>query len=227
MPDICFSCVSSGKTEKRPVSVDQVVIAGWTGRDRVKVEAHIQELEELGIPGPATTPVFYQVAHSLLTTGPTIQVAGNAGTGEVECVTLQLHDGLWVGLGSDHTDRELEKTSVTFAKQACAKPIADTLWRYDDIADGWDGLEIRSYVTVNGTRRLYQQGSVCEMLPPLQLIEKYNGADLDVGTAMFCGTLPVIGEFEFSDCFEMELHNPVAGNSINHSYRVQVLPVSG
>ena len=40
-------------------------------------------------------------------------------------------------------------------------------------------------------------------------IEKYNGAALDVGTAMFCGTVPVFGEFEFADRFELELHNPV------------------
>ena len=50
----------------------------------------------------------------------------------MEFVILKLDDGLWVGVGSDHTDRKVESYNVTVSKQLCGKPIAPTLWRYDD-----------------------------------------------------------------------------------------------
>ena len=49
-----------------PRDIKHVVIAGWTGRDRATLEAHIRELEALGIVRPKTTPTFYRVAASLL-----------------------------------------------------------------------------------------------------------------------------------------------------------------
>ena len=48
--------------------IGRLVIAGWTGRDQNALEAHIRELEALGIARPKTTPIFYRVAASLLTT---------------------------------------------------------------------------------------------------------------------------------------------------------------
>ena len=37
---------------------------------------------------------------------------------------LQSGGRLWVGVGSDHTDREVETYGVTVSKQMCDKPIA-------------------------------------------------------------------------------------------------------
>lgn len=54
--------------EEVAVPVDTLVIAGWTGRDAAAVEAHIAELEAIGVPRPATVPCFYRVAAGLLTT---------------------------------------------------------------------------------------------------------------------------------------------------------------
>ena len=65
------------------VEVQHLVIAGWTGRDRAAVEKHILELEELGVKRPASTPVFYRVAASLLTQAGTIEVPGETSSGEV------------------------------------------------------------------------------------------------------------------------------------------------
>src|SRR5579862_2224452 len=48
--------------------IDRLVIAGWTGRDRAAVLAHIRELELLGVRPPRTTPIFYRAAATLLTT---------------------------------------------------------------------------------------------------------------------------------------------------------------
>ena len=44
-------------------------IAGWTGRNLAALEAHIKELEALGVKRPKSVPIFYRNAASLLTTG--------------------------------------------------------------------------------------------------------------------------------------------------------------
>src|SRR5262249_31465530 len=80
------------------VLVHTAIVAGWAGRDRAAVEHHIAELEALGVPRPSSTPVFYRVSASRLTTAAEIE-STPASSGEVEPVLLH-HDGrVWVGVG--------------------------------------------------------------------------------------------------------------------------------
>jgi hypothetical protein len=210
-----------------PRDVKHLVIAGWTGRDQASLEAHIRELEALGIARPKTTPIFYRVAASLLTTAETIQVIGGNSSGEIEVVVCALADGLWLGLGSDHTDRKAEAIGVTLSKQMCAKPVGALLWRMSDVAPHWEKLVLRSFVTRAGKRRLYQEGPVTTMREPEELIRLYTGGGLPPGTAMFCGTLAVHGAIEGGDRFEMELEDPILGRKLTHAYRVKQLPIEG
>jgi hypothetical protein len=209
-------------------AIRRLVIAGWTGRDVAAVEKHIRELEAIGVPRPKRTPIFYRGAASLLTTAPSIEVLGEASSGEVECVIYALEDGLWVGLGSDHTDRKAETFGVSLSKQMCAKPVSAALWRYDEVASHWDELVLRAFVHVNGERRLYQEGAVAAMRPPMELIDLYTGGGaLPPGHAMFCGTLAVHGGIAAADTFEMELEDPVLGRILRHRYDIEVLPIEG
>ena len=50
-----MQCVGPTGVRTRELLVDNLVIAGWTGRDRKAMEAHIEELAKLGVPRPATT----------------------------------------------------------------------------------------------------------------------------------------------------------------------------
>ena len=50
-----------------------------------------------------------------------IEVSGPDTSGEVEYVLVQRPDGLWVTVGSDHTDRKAETVGVSLSKQLCAK----------------------------------------------------------------------------------------------------------
>lgn len=216
---------------QRPLDVRdirQLVVAGWTGRDTAALEKHIRELEAIGVKRPKTTPIFYRVATSLLTTADTIEVLGEHSSGEVECVAYSFADGSFVGLGSDHTDRQAEAVGVSLAKQMCAKPVSREIWRLEDVAPHWDALVLRSYVSVNGERRLYQEGSVATMRPLNELFRLYGGEErLPPGTAMFCGTLAVHGGIAPAEQFEMELDDPVLRRKITHSYRIQPLPDHG
>jgi hypothetical protein len=209
------------------VSVEHAVIAGWTGRDAASVEKHIKELEVLGVKRPATTPIFYRVAASRLTTDDSIEVMGGASSGEVEFVLLQHQGRLWIGTGSDHTDRQVEAYGVTVSKQMCEKPIAPQFWALDDVAAHWDRLMLRSYATIGGKRSLYQEGSVAAMRHPEDLIARYAKDGLSENTMMFCGTLAVHGGVRPAERFEFELEDPVKARTIRHSYAVISLPDLG
>ena len=210
------------------VVIDQAVIAGWTGRDPVAVEKHIKELEALGVKRPATTPVFYRIAAARLTTSDAIEAVGESSGGEVEFVLLQHAGRLWVGTGSDHTDREVEKYGVTVSKQMCEKPIAPAFWAYDAVATHWDRLILRSHVVEGGKRALYQEGAVTAMMDPRALIARHGGdGRLPEGTLMFCGTLAARGGVRPTNEFAFELEDPVLGRKIAHAYRVRTLPVLG
>jgi Protein of unknown function (DUF2848) len=208
--------------------VDSLVIAGWTGRNVEALEAHIKELEAIGVKRPKSVPIFYRVACSLLTTAKAIEVMADKSSGEVEFVLFALNDGLWLGVGSDHTDRKAETVGVTLSKQLCAKPVGATLWRYDEVKPHWDKLKLRSTVPDGGRRRLYQEGPVTNMRSPEELIRLYTGSDkLKAGTAMFCGTFAVHGEISYSGTFDMELEDPVLGRKLTHGYKIVSLPDEG
>src|SRR5262245_37745185 len=101
--------------------IDELVIAGWTGRDEAALKKQIRELEEIGVKPPKTTPIYYRVAASLLVFSDQIQVSGPDTSGEVEFVLMQTPGGLRVAVGSDHTDRKAETIGVSLSKQLCAK----------------------------------------------------------------------------------------------------------
>ena len=109
------------------ISIDTVIVARWTERDRAAVERHIAELEAVGVTRPSSAPVFYRVSASRLTTASAIESPG-ASSGEVEPVLLQNDGELWVGVGSDHTDRGVETYSVAVSKQLCDMPVSTKTW---------------------------------------------------------------------------------------------------
>ncbi len=205
--------------------IETLIIAGWTGRDRDAIETHIRELEALGVARPKTTPIFYRVAASLLTTAETIEVSGPHSSGEIEFVIHRLEDGLWVGVGSDHTDRKAETINVSLSKQMCAKPVSAEVWRYDDVRPHWDQLRLRSHAWIGGEKHLYQDGAVAAMRDPDDLMRRYGS--FAAGMTMFCGTLAVKGGIRPAEAFEMELEDPVLQRSIRHRYRIATLPVEG
>jgi hypothetical protein len=216
-------------TRRFAAAIKSLVVAGWTGRDRAAMEAHIAELERLGVARPKSTPIFYRVAASLLTTADAIQVAGGDTSGEIEPVLLSLADGLWVTVGSDHTDRKIETMGVTVSKQLCAKPVSAALWRYEEVAAHWDRLVLRAHAVRGGRRELYQEGPVARIRHPEELMAMYLGrrAFLPPGTAMLCGTLKVAGEIAPAEAFEIALEDPVLGRRLEHRYRIETLPVEG
>lgn len=228
MFDLTFTVDAQGTTTPLTLGIDQLVIAGWTGRDPVARDKHIAELEALGIPRPATTPIYYRASSRRLTQEDSIEVCGGESSGEVEFVLIGWQGRVFVGLGSDHTDRKVETYSVTVSKQMCDKPIAPVLWELDDVADHWDRLILRSYACSAGRRELYQEGTLDVMLPVVDLIKRgFDGGILPDGCAMFGGTFAAKGGIRPAERFECELEDPLLKRTIRHAYDVVMLPVRG
>lgn len=221
-----FDRIAKDRTDRVGLEINTLIIAGWAGRDAAAIEHHIEELAELGIPRPSTTPLYYRVAAQTLIQANRLTVLGPDSSGEIEPIVVAMADGLWIGIGSDHTDRKAEASGIALSKQLCGKPINSQLWSYADIEGHWDELVLRSWATIDGKRVLYQESSVSSLRTPRDLIRRYADADtLPAGTLMFCGTPGAIGGIRPGTRFEMELADPVLKRSLTHSYDIDVLPV--
>jgi hypothetical protein len=195
------------------VEVRRVVVAGYTGRDVEHVEAHIRELRSYGIPSPPSVPAFYCVSPANLVQERQIRVPSSTVSGEAEAILIftagDLESAL-VAVGSDLTDRKLERHSIEVAKQL-PKPISSEAWRYSDVRAVWDELELASWVAPDKEIEYYQRGRLAGLLPPEQVLERLQDRcreSLD-GTALLLGTLPLrAGSFSYSDYFACELRAP-------------------
>jgi len=208
------------------VDIDELAIAGWTGRDVAALNHHIEELKAIGVQPPSKVPLYYRVAASLLTQADSIEVLGDDTSGEVEPVLMGAPNRLWVTVGSDHTDRKLESYGIAVGKQVCPKIIARTAWRFEEVEPHWDRLVLRSFIEEGGRKVLYQEGPLAEIRAPRDLIAGWRDGDtkLPSHAALFCGTLPTLA-IRPSPRFVMELDDPVLGRRIFHAYQVQALPL--
>lgn len=218
-----FERFSRQGSDRIAVAVNQLIVAGWTGRDAAAIEHHIEELAAIGVPRPSTTPLYYRLGCGLLTQTDRLQVLGPDTSGEVEPVLVSLADGLWVGVGSDHTDRKAEAVGVALSKQLCGKVIGPQLWRFEEVLPHWDSLVLRSWATIDGIRTLYQEGALAAIRSPLDLLQRLGG--LSPGQLMFCGTLSAKGGVRPASRFDMMLEDPVLGRRLEWGYAVEVLPV--
>jgi hypothetical protein len=220
-----FQAVDAAPLEVEP---KQLVIAGWTGRDRAAIEHHIDELAAIGVPRPSSVPLYYRVAASLLTQAQRIEVLGEGSSGEVEPVLLRAHGRWWLTVGSDHTDRDAERAGVALSKQLCAKPIASTAWPWDAVAARADTIVLRSEVYEHGRWVRYQDGTLASIRPLEQLIAGLP-ADVAVadGLVLFCGTLGALPDaagrgVRPAACMRLQLID--GDHTLTHEYATTALP---
>ncbi len=224
MPDLTFETT----TGALDISIDLLIVAGWTGRDAAKVQHHIDELAEIGVQPPSQVPLYYRVGAGLLTQAPQISVVGPDTSGEAEPFVVSDAAGrLWLGLASDHTDRALETLSVAKSKQVCPKPVAAKIWSFDQVSAHLDELMLTSEIKENDSDDWtpYQSGALTAIRPLRELMRGLPEEKLPAGAAMLCGTIPAIGGIRPARSFRMSLTDPVLGTTITHEYHVTELPV--
>ncbi|TMJ04797.1 MAG: DUF2848 domain-containing protein [Alphaproteobacteria bacterium] len=221
---LTFTRFFRDRTDQVSMTPAALIVAGWTGRDEAALNHHIEELAAIGVPRPSAVPVFYRNAVTNVVQTDRLEVLGPDTSGEVEPVIVALDDGLWIGLGSDHTDRKAETMGIALSKQLCGKVLGAALWRFEDIAPHWDQLVIRSYATIDGARTLYQEGPLALMRDPVDLMTRYGRAFV-ADTVVMCGTIGAKGGIRPAARFDMELEDPVLGRRMTHAYDVISLPV--
>ncbi len=195
---------------------DKLLLGGWTGRNREEVLAHIEELRNLGIPEPEGVPSFFPVSCNLLDSSVRVQVIGDRTCGEVEYVLLVEGGRLkYVTVGSDHTDRDVERSSIHLSKQLYPKVIPPLIWSYEEVRDHWDELILR--MQVDGI--LSQESKLSSLLPPEELLRLSGIANENA--IIFSGSISWIGRtLRFGRRYSFSLMDPVAGRRIGFSYEV-------
>ncbi len=198
--------------------VTRLVVAGYTGRDRAAVDAHIKELAAAGIPAPARVPSYFELAPTLAQTSEAVEVSSLRTSGEAEAVLLITDAGPVFAVGSDHTDRDLERRDVHASKAACPKVISSAVLPYDLVIQSWDDCTLRSWA---GSEP-YQEGPLRGITPAESLLDDFGTVmgPPAPGLVLFLGTIPLVdGDFSFTDSYRVSLSTP-EGHSIESSYRV-------
>jgi hypothetical protein len=204
---------------------ERLICCGWVGRDPAALRAHIDELAHLGVPPPTRVPIYMNFSTYLLTTQDEVEVVSGTTSGEVEYVLLREGTTMWVTVGSDQTDRRVEAQSIVASKQMCGKYLAGRCWPYGEIADHWDRLTLRCWITKDDRRTLYQDSPLGSILGPQELLEKAPDGTIDSagGLVLFSGTIATKSGLIYGDAYELELDDPVLHRTIRGEYRVRIL----
>lgn len=176
------------------------------------------------VPAPKKIPTIFQCGNYVLTQEKKLAFVGEKTCGEVEYVIVIKDKTIYIGLGSDHTDRELEAASVPKAKQICAKPICDTVWEYEDVKDHWDEIELHSWQTLDGTEVLYQEGTLADILPVETILKELDERVGEIDNCViFSGTVPVKDGFRFGSKFRYEMEDKKLNRKLSSEYEVDVI----
>ncbi|HEX9247464.1 MAG TPA: DUF2848 family protein [bacterium] len=206
-------------------AVRAILNGGWTGRDMAAVRAHVEEMRALGVPAPTEVPIVFPVARAMLTQGDRVEIYSPQSSGEVEYVLVATRERVAVTVGSDHTDREVEATSIELSKRICPNVMARGGWDYAEVRDHADDLVLRAWVREQGAWHLYQEAPVGALLPPDYWLGRLRGRLPPSGAVvLFSGTIPTRGgALRYGDGFRVGLEDPRLGRSIVHEYDVAVV----
>ncbi|PHH96020.1 DUF2848 domain-containing protein [Fusobacterium nucleatum] len=210
---------SIGKIE---FDLKRLLIVGYSGSNIEKIMEHIKELKEhLGVPEPKKIPTIFECSKELLTKEKDIKFVGNMTSGEVEYLIIKHLNEIYIGIGSDHTDRKLESISVLKAKQICPKPIGEEVWLYKDIKESWNEIEAESYQNINGQRVLYQKGRLSEILSVEKIISELENRVGNIeDSIIFSGTVPLESNFKYGDEFICKIFDKSNNSSLNLNYKI-------
>lgn len=223
-----------------PISVEVQAVrgAGLCGRDRAAAQREQERRRAAGEPWSSSDLFTYRIGRYLATTADRIEVQGPLTGGEAEAVAIFTGDQILIGLGSDQCDRELDPFFLEKPKQLCPHPLGPEVWRYDDVHDHWDELQIEADVEVNGHSLALQRFDLSGLVTLEMLLQSDVLQNRPDGTIFFCGTGGSVPEVEaeiarldlppetisgVGDVFRMRLYDPVLDREIRHAYHVDVL----
>ena len=227
-----------GTASSRSVIVRKLCFGRYCGRDPASSTRWLETKRLEGFAVHAA-PDICRTSSFLLTNDYAIEVQGPRTYGEVEIVAIIDKGEVLISVGSDHDDVSLETMwtetlgkvyDSAKTKQMCPSVIASDAWLYADIRDHWNELGLRSWVTLEGERALYQD-FVLGRLMDLEYHFQSSPWLREDGVVFFGGSavsLPDMPSNAHAPDFHLEAHDPVLNRTISHSYEVRCLdPQSG
>ncbi|ACL41200.1 conserved hypothetical protein [Pseudarthrobacter chlorophenolicus A6] len=209
------------------VQVNHLLNAGYAGREQDEVQAHIAELAELGVPGPATTPALYPVSPYLAQQVREVRVQHARTSGEAEWALVITDEGVLLTVACDHTDRELEVHGVAWSKNASPDVLGRKAWWLQNVRDHLDQITLKGWVGDGETPgTLIQDSSLEALLTPDYWLEVLSERGLNApGTVLISGTVAMNGGVnQFARSWKVEMADPVTGLSVEASYVVEQMP---
>ena len=181
-----------------------------------------------------TNPSIFHIGRYLLTQGSDIEVQGPMTGGEAEVVAIRSGSEVFVSVGSDQCDRELDSLFPDKPKQMCPHPIASTAWPYDEVKCHWDSLRIYSHVVVGSHTVPLQDSALSELVDLEYLLAMDSVKRLTDPMVLYCGSAPFLDSaaemisdlnlpeetgMGVGDEFMVRLHDPVLDRTIEKRFR--------
>ena len=229
------------RSERLSIPVGSVAGVRYASRDiegmRVELDETIERNKHFS-PATRTNPSVFRIGRYLLTQGHEFEVQGPLTGGEAEVVVIRMGGELYISVGSDQCDRELDPLFPDKPKQMCPHPIARTGWYYDEVREHWDSLRIYSHVVVDNYTIPLQDSELSELVDLDFLLETDQVASLTDPMILYCGAVPFLesaaGLVEdygveesalkgVGDEFLVRLHDPELQRTIEHRYRAHPL----
>lgn len=218
-----FKIVTKNGESVISADIKNLMVVGFSGKDVEKTMEHIHELEKEGVKCPSEVPVPYQCDPQIVTRKEVIDVIGPKTSGEAEYLIL-CHEGkFYIGIGSDHTDREMEAVSIHKSKQVCLKPCSMEFWDYEEVKDHLPQLRLISTQVVDGKEIDYQNGVAGDLLPFDVIIEKVQKEVPLEDCLIYTGTVPLLNGFRFGEQFSARLVDDQLGRELSLTYKIHVI----
>lgn len=212
------------------LAIGRVINLGYATRDPAFMEIHLAELRDQGIdaPRPAEPPLLIPLTPAVLSTSSAIEVQTPTTSGEVEFVLGRTTDGdLVLGVGSDHTDRDLERYNIGWSKQVTANVVSTRFWLLDELSPDLDEIMMKCWTSADGLTWVpYQSAPAREFLAPANMLDicarkagTTREALLD-DTVVFSGTPHSEHGLGYLPYWRVTLEDTVHGRSLTRDYRV-------
>lgn len=212
---------ASGEDTALEATPGRVYNLGSATVDSGAAVAHQEEVADVGvrIAFDIPAPRVYPMAVSSITTDAVVGVHHGRTSGEAEIVLVVQDGELYVGVGSDHTDRDLEQLSIIWSKQYSPSVLGSRVWRWSDLEPDWDTLLLES--TVDGEP--YQRSKASVFLSPPEILRELADRvpTLPESYLVYCGTYTTIANtIAFGEHWTATLSNPRTGESLSLGYDV-------
>ena len=227
----------SGRSE-RSFQIGSVAGARFSSRDvgsmRRQLDAQIARDGHYTM-ATRTNPSVYRIGRYLLNQDEEFDVQGPLTGCEGEVVALIEGDEIFISVGSDQCDREIDPLFPDKPKQMCPHPLAVTAWPYAEVVDHWDQLHIYSEVVVQGRTVPLQDTTIDTQVDLEYLLAMDTVKALPRPVVFYCGAAPFLEEsiveaiashdlpaataHGTGDATAIRLYDPVLDRTIEHRYR--------